>query len=305
MDPVLFKLLSPFHLDKLKEAFQTKTKVKVDSGLANLLKDTKKGERNYVKKLTKDEVEYLFAKPFDKESSGMVTTSSYFYDFAVLLNLALPPKCGSILSVGCGTGWTEDFLAHCGLKVIGLDICKDAIKLAQKRLRKIYSLKEIENLHLKFIVGDIENPPLTINKVSHFDRVLFYDSLHHVPNWRKAIKNSFKILKKNGRLIVMEPSVMHFGVNTMKRFGNLERGIYPYDVYGFCKRIGFDQVTIYLPDFHLFKKDKGHILTYWPLNFFLNKKILGIYSLDILWPVIHFFLTPYLLRRRCIVVANR
>lgn len=291
--------------NRLKKAFQIKTTEITNNELAKLLKDTKEGEKNYVKKMTSEELKYLFTKPFDKRSSGMVTTSSYFNDFALLLNLTFPPKGGLILSVGCGTGWTEDFLAHCGLRVVGLDICEDVIKLARKRLRRIYSKREIEKLYLKFIVGDIEKPPSIINKASHFDRVLFYDSLHHVPDWRKAIKNSSKLLKKNGRLVVMDPSVMHFNISIMKRFGNLERGVHPFDVYRFCRKIGFGQVTIYLPDFHLFKKRETHILSYWPLNFFLNKKLLGIHTLDILWPLIHFFLTPYLLRRRCIVVADK
>lgn len=95
-----------------------------------------------------------------------------------------------ILDVGCGTGAAFNYLSKYG-EIIGIDISDDALKYAKKKGNvKIGSITAIP-------FGD-----------SSFDLVVCLDVLYHlyVKNYREAISEMHRVLKKEGILLLREPA---------------------------------------------------------------------------------------------------
>jgi ubiquinone/menaquinone biosynthesis C-methylase UbiE len=91
-----------------------------------------------------------------------------------------------VLSVGCGPAIIETGLAGHGFNVTGLDISEQALSQAPDNLRTV--------------VGSAENMPFPD---SSFDAVIYIASLQFIENYRKAVKETVRVLKKNGKLLAM------------------------------------------------------------------------------------------------------
>ena len=99
----------------------------------------------------------------------------------------------NILDVGCGTGDSLILLSKFKFKLnlYGLDLSEKMIKRARKKLNGKAILK----------IGDVENLPF---KANSFDYVLNTEAFHHFPNPDKAVKEIYRILKKEGKLILAD-----------------------------------------------------------------------------------------------------
>ncbi len=92
----------------------------------------------------------------------------------------------SVLSVGCGPAIIEKGLAEHGLNVTGLDISTEALDQASDNIRTV--------------AGSAENMNFT---ESSFDAVLYIASLQFVEKYKKAIEETARVLKANGKLVAM------------------------------------------------------------------------------------------------------
>jgi ubiquinone/menaquinone biosynthesis C-methylase UbiE len=112
-----------------------------------------------------------------------------------------------IFDVGCGEGYLCRTLAKKGHRVFGIDSCPKLIKAAQ-------DLEKKSPLGVKYFVGDFRKtsfPP------SYFDVILSHQTINEIPNPGKAFWEFFRILKKNGKLILL---FLHpcFEINPQKYF---------------------------------------------------------------------------------------
>jgi 2-polyprenyl-3-methyl-5-hydroxy-6-metoxy-1,4-benzoquinol methylase len=106
-----------------------------------------------------------------------------------------------LLDIGTSTGIIDSFLADHFLKVIGIDIDKEAIEFAQSSF--------IKN-NLEFRTGDAMNLEFSDNE---FDIVVCTHIYEHVPDADEMTREIFRILKPGGicyfaagnRLSIMEP----------------------------------------------------------------------------------------------------
>lgn len=98
-----------------------------------------------------------------------------------------------VLDVGCGNGYVLSNYAKEGADVYGVDITEKGIELCHKRF-------ELLNLKGNFQVANAEELPFADET---FDCVCSMGVLHHVPNTKKAVQEIQRVLKKNGKLIVM------------------------------------------------------------------------------------------------------
>lgn len=115
----------------------------------------------------------MMKKPNNQHSYNMI--AKQWHDFRltskpnqVIVDLAqrIKPR-GSILDVGCGTGYPNaDYLAKQGFSVTGIDVSDNMIRIAQ-------SLKLV---NATFEVQDI----LTYKTDKKFDAVIAFDSLFHL-----------------------------------------------------------------------------------------------------------------------------
>lgn len=102
----------------------------------------------------------------------------------------LPKKLTSIVDLGCGTGEFLEMAKEMFPKVLGVDMNDYAIKTCKKK--GILAVKI-----------DVNKTKL---KANSFDVVRSKEVLEHVQDAEKFIRESKRILKKNGYLIIHVPS---------------------------------------------------------------------------------------------------
>jgi len=109
----------------------------------------------------------------------------------------------AILDVGCGSGYSseliiEEFKPN---EIFAFDVLAEEIELAKQR-----------GLSTNLFVGDVMVIGLPSER---FDAVFVFDVLHHVLQWRTALKEINRVLKCGGVLLLHEPR--------KKALDNLER----------------------------------------------------------------------------------
>ncbi len=99
---------------------------------------------------------------------------------------------GTALEIGCGRGeGARIILDRFGAeRVVGIDLDPAQVERAQRRLPKKYQ-KRVE-----FQTGDAAKLRFTDQT---FDAVFDFGILHHVPEWRPALREVHRVLKPGGR----------------------------------------------------------------------------------------------------------
>lgn len=94
-----------------------------------------------------------------------------------------------VLEVGCGRGvGIEVLLAFGAAHVTGFDLDPKMVALAQQRVARYGDRARV-------FVGDAEAIDAPD---SSFDVVVDYGIIHHIPNWRQALKEIARVLKPGG-----------------------------------------------------------------------------------------------------------
>jgi len=99
-----------------------------------------------------------------------------------------------ILDAGCGTGWLMTFLAGKGFNVIGLDISRNSLKVAQKSFSKN-----------KVVLGSVNRIPFPNN---FFGTVILFDVLEHVKEISTVLSEVRRVTKKGGHILISVPNAI-------------------------------------------------------------------------------------------------
>jgi ubiquinone/menaquinone biosynthesis C-methylase UbiE len=104
---------------------------------------------------------------------------------------------GTVLDIGTGPGDLLEKVAlrNQHLRMVGLDISRDMIKIAQKKNR------QAGKKNLELLVGDAAEIGITDESV---DLVVATLSFHHWRNQAKAFEELFRVLKPHGELWIYE-----------------------------------------------------------------------------------------------------
>jgi ubiquinone/menaquinone biosynthesis C-methylase UbiE len=105
-----------------------------------------------------------------------------------------PEKGLKILDVGCGTGELSLLFAEMGHEVTGIDISRKMLKTAESKA-------EACRANVTFEEGDAENPHFD---ASSFDIVFSRHLLWTLPNPKKAVVNWGKMLRKDGKVVIID-----------------------------------------------------------------------------------------------------
>jgi len=100
-------------------------------------------------------------------------------------------KPGSlVLDVGCGAGVKSKYLIKKGLKVVGIDLSEEMVKIAKREVPDA-----------KFLVADISEP---LELVDRFDGIFAQAVLLHIPKKeiKKVLGNLISLLNPNGYLYI-------------------------------------------------------------------------------------------------------
>jgi len=103
-------------------------------------------------------------------------------------------KFKKILDVGCAGGYMANKVNYIfpKSKITGIDVYKESIDYAKKKYPNI-----------NFIVADAHKLPFKDNT---FDMVICYETIEHVVNPKKVLAEIKRVMKKNGKALVVMDS---------------------------------------------------------------------------------------------------
>jgi len=156
------------------------------------------------------------------------------YDESIALRAInrIVPEDYVIADLGTGTGFLVPYLSEIATKVVGIDNSHEMLKIAKRNLQKL----KIKNVQLKY--GNIEKLPVENNT---FNAVFVNMVLHHSAQPSLAIKEIYRILKKNGKIIIID-FVKH-NIDVMReKMGDLWLGFNTDEIKNWLNGAGFRNV---------------------------------------------------------------
>jgi len=97
----------------------------------------------------------------------------------------------AVLDLSCGTGQLLQSLCHQNIQLMGVDYSPEMIKIARKRLPSF----------IKLYRADVHALPF---KGNVFNYVVSTEAFHHYYNQRKAIAQMKRVVKKGGKVIIVD-----------------------------------------------------------------------------------------------------
>ena len=148
------------------------------------------------------------SEELERKSQGKFYKALYglYSDFLNILENETKTK--QVLDFGCGTGnFTEKVINFDPRKIVAVDISEEAIKKA----------KNNPSLNRKNIEYRVENcEDLSLNSDS-FDVAYGSGILHHL-NLNKSLSELKRILKKDGKIVFIEPMATNPVINLYRKF---------------------------------------------------------------------------------------
>lgn len=100
-----------------------------------------------------------------------------------------------VLDVACGTGdLAIELQQHAGARVFGTDFCRPMLEIAKEKTAK-------NQITIPYVEGDALN--LSFADES-FDAVTIAFGLRNVANWRDGLRELRRVLKRGGKLAILE-----------------------------------------------------------------------------------------------------
>ncbi len=184
---------------------------------------------------------YLIGRPF----SDPVAAPSYLFRLGLLFNGLYLGKTMSVLDFGAGSCWLSRWVNQMQCTTISVDCSSTALEIG-KRLFKDYP-----------IIGDyISSPPQFLQFDGHnlsmesesVDRIICFDTFHHVPNQEEVLREMYRVLKPGGLIGFSEPGREHScspeSQMEMRYFNVLENNICLEEIWQIAKEIGFSEMRI-------------------------------------------------------------
>ena len=168
-------------------------------------------------------------------------------EMAAFRRLADLPAGAAVLDMGCGRGTSVRLILEMfrPARLAAFDIDAAAIEQARRRLAPLLG----ESVELR--VADATRLPFAD---AEFDAALELGMLHHIPDWRAALREAARVLKPGGVFYFAEPS-----------HGRIHRGM--YCLMGHPKDAGFtaDELRPALVEAGLQPDERFHRTPLWDL----------------------------------------
>ena len=141
-----------------------------------------------------------------------------------------------VADLGAGEGWLSQLLARRAKKVIAVDNSPKMVAFGRAEAKK----KGIPNLEYR--LGDLADPPIPPRSV---DFVVLSQALHHAANPQQALVAAARLLRKGGRLIVLDLNQHQFD-QSRELYGDHWLGFSEADLREWLKAAGLQQVEVQL-----------------------------------------------------------
>lgn len=113
-----------------------------------------------------------------------------------VLRLLRKNEKGLLLDVGCSHGAFSFELARMGYAVVGIDVNRESVDVAQK-IQESLGLKSIVFHHMDILSNQFQE--------KQFDVIIMFEALEHIKEDSKVIQEFNRILKDRGILIISVP----------------------------------------------------------------------------------------------------
>ena len=152
---------------------------------------------------------------------------------AHFLFLLVPPDTIAA-DLGAGEGTLAQLLAKRVRKVIAVDNSEKMVEFGVK-LAKEHGLQNLE-----YRLGNIEQPPIDPESV---DLVLLSQALHHAEHPHVAIAAAHKLLRKGGRIVVLD-LLQHQFEEARELYADRWLGFGEADLHGWLEKAGFSGIEV-------------------------------------------------------------
>lgn len=139
-----------------------------------------------------------------------------------------------VADLGAGEGTLSQLLAKRARKVIAVDNAPRMIEFGIG-LAKKHGFKNLE-----FRLGDIEDPPIEKNSI---DLAILSQALHHAIHPERAIASAHRILRKNGRLVVLD-LLNHRFERARELYADQWLGFSEVRLHQFLENVGFKKIEV-------------------------------------------------------------
>src|SRR6059058_2686987 len=140
----------------------------------------------------------------------------------------------TVADLGAGEGTLSQLLAKNARKVIAVDNSPKMVEFASQLARK-HGFRNIE-----YRLGDMQEPPIAKNSV---DLAIFSQALHHAPRPERAIKSAHSILRKNGRIVILD-LLNHSFERARELYADHWLGFSEVQLHQFLEDSGFKNIDV-------------------------------------------------------------
>ncbi|HEY2103539.1 MAG TPA: metalloregulator ArsR/SmtB family transcription factor [Chthoniobacterales bacterium] len=140
----------------------------------------------------------------------------------------------TVADLGAGEGTLSQLLAKTARKVIAVDNSPKMVAFASQ-LAKQHGLKNIE-----YRLGDMQDPPIAKNSV---DLAIFSQALHHATRPERAIRHAHSILKKDGRIVILD-LLSHRFERARELYADQWLGFSEVELHQFLENTGFKNIDV-------------------------------------------------------------
>jgi ubiquinone/menaquinone biosynthesis C-methylase UbiE/biotin operon repressor len=140
----------------------------------------------------------------------------------------------TVADLGAGEGTLSQLLAKNARKVIAIDNSPKMVEFGSK-LAKKHGFK-----NLQYRVGDIEDPPIAKNSV---DLAILSQALHHAIHPQRAIAAAYQILKRGGRLVILD-LLSHRFERARDLYADHWLGFSEVELHQFLEKAGFREIEV-------------------------------------------------------------
>jgi ArsR family transcriptional regulator len=139
-----------------------------------------------------------------------------------------------VADLGAGEGTLSQMLARHARKVIAIDNSEKMVEFGAALAR------EHGFANLEYRLGDIEDPPIRAGTV---DLALFSQALHHANNPARALAAAHRLLKRGGRVAVLD-LLAHRFEQAREMYADMWLGFTEADLHRMLEAAGFEDIEV-------------------------------------------------------------
>lgn len=144
----------------------------------------------------------------------------------------LPPL--TVADLGAGEGTLSQLLAENAHKVIAIDNSPKMVEFGSKLARK-HGFKNLE-----YRLGDIQDPPIAKESIN---LAIFSQALHHAVRPERALAGAYRILRKNGRVVILD-LLSHRFEKARELYLDHWLGFSEVQLHEFLEDAGFENIDV-------------------------------------------------------------